>query len=137
MDDMNTNWIKQEITDEVPSEPDPMVLEDPEGNSCPMDFIKEDPELHVDETENTVLEDPEGNSCPTDFIKEDPELHVDETENTVLASMRCASDSVSQSLHNASFETLNNLCFFLHIETLWPCWLTRPVSHPDCRPCNY
>ncbi|XP_049944661.1 uncharacterized protein LOC126426733 isoform X8 [Schistocerca serialis cubense] len=95
MDDMNTNWIKQEITDEVPSEPDPMVLEDPEGNSCPMDFIKEDPELHVDETENTVLEDPEGNSCPTDFIKEDPELHVDETENTVLASMRCASDSVS------------------------------------------
>ncbi|XP_049944660.1 uncharacterized protein LOC126426733 isoform X7 [Schistocerca serialis cubense] len=96
MDDMNTNWIKQEITDEVPSEPDPMVLEDPEGNSCPMDFIKEDPELHVDETENTVLEDPEGNSCPTDFIKEDPELHVDETENTVLASMRCASDSVRE-----------------------------------------
>ncbi|XP_047101124.1 zinc finger protein 724-like isoform X1 [Schistocerca piceifrons] len=67
MDDMNTIWIKQEITDGVPSEPDPMVLEDPEGNSCPTDFIKEDPE---------------------------PNLHVDETENIVLASMRCASDSV-------------------------------------------
>ncbi|XP_047101127.1 uncharacterized protein LOC124719957 isoform X4 [Schistocerca piceifrons] len=69
MDDMNTIWIKQEITDGVPSEPDPMVLEDPEGNSCPTDFIKEDPE---------------------------PNLHVDETENIVLASMRCASDSVRE-----------------------------------------
>ncbi|XP_046983385.1 uncharacterized protein LOC124553577 isoform X7 [Schistocerca americana] len=68
MDDMNTIRIKQEITDEVPSELDPMVLEDPEGNSCPTDFIKEDPE---------------------------PNLHVDETENIVLASIRCASDSVS------------------------------------------